>query len=220
MTREPLQPLPPPVERLLAAERRVGPPAPEVVASVRARVLRTVSAPPPPATAGWHMVRGPLVWTSVAVAAAIAGAIIWRSSGTAPPAGVADPARPAPSMPPRTAPASPTPSAPVAPVVAEPRPARAVAAQSDPIVEHRLLEEGRRALGAGDTARALAVVRRHQVRWPAGALVQEREVLAVLALAKSGAHAEARARGERFLARYPGSTLAPRIRDTLARLPP
>ncbi len=96
---------------------------------------------------------------------------------------------------------------PAAPVVPEPpHPARRPAPEPTPEAEVALLEEGYAAARAQDYAKALALVARHERAYGNGLLVQEREVLAVEALQKLGRTAEARARAERFFARFPSST--------------
>jgi outer membrane protein assembly factor BamD (BamD/ComL family) len=82
--------------------------------------------------------------------------------------------------------------------------------------ELRLLTAAQDAL-AHDPARALALAEEHARRHPAGALAQEREVLAIDALARAGRRDEAEARAARFRARYPGSASAPRIETILGR---
>src|SRR5205085_9990249 len=70
--------------------------------------------------------------------------------------------------------------------------------------EAQLLQQAQAGL-ADDPALALAQATEHARRFPGGALSQEREVIAILALQKLGRLDEARARAERFLARYPAS---------------
>ncbi len=82
-----------------------------------------------------------------------------------------------------------------------------------PGVEGRLEREVdllQRARAAGP-AEALAIVREHEQRFPDGALVQEREVIAVGALIGLGRASEARARAARFVERFPRSAYRPRI---------
>ena len=67
----------------------------------------------------------------------------------------------------------------------------------------------RRAPNAQDGAAALAATRDHERRFPGGQLVQEREAMAVRALVLLGRVPEARARTDRFRARFPGSVLLP-----------
>jgi hypothetical protein len=70
--------------------------------------------------------------------------------------------------------------------------------------EAALLERARRALSA-DPARALALTRQHQQRFPNGILNQEREVIAIEALRRLGKGAEASERAGSFEKQYPGS---------------
>lgn len=75
--------------------------------------------------------------------------------------------------------------------------------------EQRLLDVARRAIGQKDYAGALGALWQHESLFPEGKLVQEREVLAVKALAASGRHREALKRGESFRDRFPNSWLLP-----------
>lgn len=63
--------------------------------------------------------------------------------------------------------------------------------------------------------RTLALVAEHARDYPAGVFSQEREVLWMEAKLKLGHRAEVYPRAERFLARYPRSTHAPRVRALL-----
>ena len=51
----------------------------------------------------------------------------------------------------------------------------------------------------------------HERRYPQGLLVQEREAMAVRALLLLKRHEDARARADRFRARFPDSVLLPTI---------
>jgi hypothetical protein len=108
-------------------------------------------------------------------------------------------------LPPRVDPfASTEPSAkPVAPTVTK-------SAAPNPADEVKLLERAQDALKSNPTE-ALALCNEHARLYPNGMLAQEREVIAVEALVKSGRTAEARARADKFKARYPGSSHARRI---------
>jgi hypothetical protein len=128
----------------------------------------------------------------------------------------------------RAAPASETvspasPTAPVAPAAPEPlpavvRPSRspALPARESPPAPRsspgsRLAEEGRvvldarRALREGDAASALRRLEAARAAFAGGALVQEREALAIEALARLGRRDAAAARARAFLRAYPGS---------------
>ncbi|MCC7540472.1 MAG: hypothetical protein IT379_29920, partial [Deltaproteobacteria bacterium] len=69
-----------------------------------------------------------------------------------------------------------------------------------------------------DPARALALAEAGQREFRRGQFVEEREAIAVLALARGGRTAEAERRGARFLRRYPHSAFAGRVR-ALVRAP-
>jgi hypothetical protein len=83
--------------------------------------------------------------------------------------------------------------------------------------ETRLLEESRRlaeardALRRGDASGALSLLSDLQRAVPGGILGQEREALAIEALAKSGRSAEAQTRARAFLQAYPQSPHAARV---------
>jgi outer membrane protein assembly factor BamD (BamD/ComL family) len=109
------------------------------------------------------------------------------------------------------------PPAPVLVPAAAPTPASAPEAVSPappareaPVLETEiaLLQRARRALATHDPVRALAALDRHRRRWPAGELLQEREVLSIQALILANDRDDARRRADRFLAHFPASTLA------------
>jgi hypothetical protein len=79
----------------------------------------------------------------------------------------------------------------------------------DIAAERALLDVARTALGRGDGAHALEAVDRHAHEFPRGQLTEEREAIAVQALAKLGRCPEARKRGQAFKTRYTNSVLAP-----------
>lgn len=83
--------------------------------------------------------------------------------------------------------------------------------------ERALLDVARRALEREDGAAALAVTREHERRFPNGALLQEREAMAIRALLLIGNTDEARARAGRFRERYPDSLLLPAIDSLLGK---
>jgi hypothetical protein len=70
-------------------------------------------------------------------------------------------------------------------------------------------------LESGRAPAALALLEQSSRRFPRGALVQEREILMIAALVRGGDQATARKRARVFLARYPRSLLADRIRAIL-----
>lgn len=62
-------------------------------------------------------------------------------------------------------------------------------------------------------ARAFELTEEHRRRFPAGSLVQEREVFAVEALWRTGRRGVALERAKRFLAAHPDSSHAARLRS-------
>jgi hypothetical protein len=72
--------------------------------------------------------------------------------------------------------------------------------------------EARSALRAGDPARSLTLLEQARVRFPRGALGQEREALTIQALAQSGEHASARRRAVTFLRAHPQSPYVADVR--------
>jgi hypothetical protein len=135
------------------------------------------------------------------------------------------------------APSAPT-TAPAAPeVTTEAPPSPAISVDSLPNVESPKTDERRGAatasarcdevelidradtkLRAGDPAGALGVTREHEQRCTGGALVQERERIAVEALAKLGRVDAARARAKAFEARFPASPHLRRVRQVVDEL--
>lgn len=99
--------------------------------------------------------------------------------------------------------------------------ARAREAPVDQRSASRLREESavilaiRRTLLAGDAAEALRMLDRARAAFPNGALVEEREALAVRALVASGQNELARTRGEAFLRAFPRSPHASEVRAVL-----
>lgn len=79
--------------------------------------------------------------------------------------------------------------------------------------EVMLVDDADTALRSGNPERALAVVREIEQRCTAGVLVQERERIAIEALAKSGRVEQARARARTFEARFPTSPHLRRVRQ-------
>ena len=74
--------------------------------------------------------------------------------------------------------------------------------------ERAIVDVARRALGSGDGAAALQAVAMHEQQFPSGLLEEEREAVAIKALALLGRTDDARSRAARFHARYPRSLLA------------
>ena len=72
--------------------------------------------------------------------------------------------------------------------------------------------DARSALRSGDAAKSLSLLEQARVRFPHGALGQEREALTIEALAQSGQTAAARRRAESFLRVHPTSPYATDVR--------
>jgi hypothetical protein len=75
--------------------------------------------------------------------------------------------------------------------------------------ERAILDVARTAVGRGDAPHALEAVEHHQREFPHGQLVEEREAIAIQALARLARFDEAHARASRFHRRYPHSVLLP-----------
>ena len=84
-------------------------------------------------------------------------------------------------------------------------------AAGDVSAERLLLDEARTAFASGDYAKSLERLDRHRTRFPAGVLSEEREALAVRALAASGNKADATKRAHAFVAKYPESIMRPAV---------
>ena len=99
--------------------------------------------------------------------------------------------------------------------------ARAREVPAEARMASRLREESaavlsiRKTLLGGDTKEALRMLDRARVQFPNGALVEEREALAVRALVTSGQKDLARKRGEAFLQAFPKSPHASEVRAVL-----
>jgi hypothetical protein len=114
-----------------------------------------------------------------------------------------------------------------APPVAAPRPAasaaRPVASPSSPMgglaAERALLDEARAALARSAPNDALAAIARHEREFPNGTLTEEREAMAVKALAAAGRTTEARTRGARFRELFPNSVMLRSVEQSLDAIP-
>jgi hypothetical protein len=139
-----------------------------------------------------------------------------------PPASDALPAKPSKRVPRApVAPAMPAPEpSPASPAAPEPERKVEEARNDAPDVQHaserQLIDAARVALGRGRSHDALVFLMGHERRFAAGSFVEEREFLVVQALLAQGRGPQARARGKAFLARFPNSTHAPRVRETIA----
>jgi len=90
-------------------------------------------------------------------------------------------------------------------------PARRTPSATTLVEEGRLLAKANALVQSGQARQALEVLRQSESRYPRSTLYQEREVLAVEALAASGATAAAKQRAARFLKRYPNSPHAGKL---------
>jgi hypothetical protein len=118
----------------------------------------------------------------------------------------------------RATPSSPTSSSSVSPTTSnEPASApRPSADTADALGQERTLLDGARtALVRRDGPRALSLLDKHRARYPNGALSEERDALAVQALALEGRTDDARARAEAFARRYPSSLLLPSVKSAV-----
>ncbi|OJY27800.1 MAG: hypothetical protein BGO98_41840 [Myxococcales bacterium 68-20] len=138
--------------------------------------------------------------------------------------------------------ATPAPTAPSevvtpnAPAEAAPVPAPVFSVDSLPSAKHRpaparpaapakatcsdevdLIDDADAALRAGNAERAYALTRQHAERCPAGTFIQERERIAIEALAKLGRLDAMRERARAFEERFPSSPHLRRVRNVVER---
>lgn len=97
-----------------------------------------------------------------------------------------------------------------APPASEARPRTAPASQLRE--ESQAVLEARAALRGGNAAQCLRVLEQARERFPRGALGQEREALAIEALAQAGQNHAARRRADAFLQKYPQSPYSADVR--------
>jgi hypothetical protein len=81
--------------------------------------------------------------------------------------------------------------------------------------ERQLLDVARGALEREEPEAALEATTTHERTFPKGALVQEREAMAIRALVLLGRTDEARARADDFRSRFPQSLLLPTVESTV-----
>jgi hypothetical protein len=237
-------PLSPELDELLRAARPLDGPPDDARERLARRVALSVAAPivvgagvaaaVGASSAGATAVRGALSPLAQKVLIGVTSLLLGGGIGAATHAALA----PAPvvvvvAAPPVAAPA-PAPSgspAPTAPPVADiptvsfsdlpaaasapaatPRPAASSTGLAD---ERRLLDGARAALSRGEAAAALPPLAEHARRFPHGILTEEREALAIQALARSGRAQEAEERAARFEKAFPGSFMMPAVKDAL-----
>ena len=208
--------------------RQVGPSAEQLQNMRRVLGLPGTVVPRPRAHGPW---RGPWLYVVTGVLLMAAGAAWWRHAQAPQP--LAKPAAPrtvvhaqparANAAEPVAAVVDPAPvvQAPPPAVKAEPRRKPAVsAARSDDhddiasAAELALLRRAK-AHARSEPSRALALVAEHERDHARGALVQEREVIAIEALLVAGQRSLAQQRATRFFARFPDSAHSRRIRTLL-----
>ncbi len=188
-----------------AHEERSAPPAPMAPAANghTGAPLGAQPAPAPPATAAA---------TAEETAPLVLPEQPTETPAASKPSDAKAPANPRPLANPTTAPERATPKpaskAPVSTSDVLSAPAQLPAAA--PPSETSLLRDARLALN-GDPARALTLTEQHRREYPGGGFAQEREVIAITALAKLGRTSEARSRAERFRSAYPTSPYTERV---------
>jgi hypothetical protein len=186
-----------------------------------------------------------LLWTTAALGAAVAVAVVvgrpepQRAARPSPPAAARrdEVPRRAPEVAAHSAPAAPTPPAlearvrtPVRPRPAPAPPAPAVvpeevagpqpsAGDTGLAVERTLLERARQALARGQAREALDIAARHERRFPDGRLAEQRERLAIQALRDTGDLDAARRRLAAFEAAFPKSLFLPDLRAVVRTAP-
>jgi hypothetical protein len=119
---------------------------------------------------------------------------------------------PSPAPVPRVGAVAPAP----APAVQQAKAVSPAPAASSLLEEVALLDDARRALGAGDAARASALVDGYEARFPAGSLVEEAAEVRIEALYRAGKRAQAGDLAAKFLAAHPSSIHARVIRSLQA----
>ena len=89
-----------------------------------------------------------------------------------------------------------------------------VASDPEPTIdeEMKLMNGAQAALRAGDTKRALELLKEHATRFPAGKLTSARQVTRMMALCQAGQTEQARREATNFLAQHPGSPFAERVK--------
>jgi len=99
--------------------------------------------------------------------------------------------------------------------IAPPRPAAVPRSRgsADSEAETKLVVAAGAALVRDDAKAALALTRQHLAQFPSGAHAEERDRIAIEALARLGALERARAAADRFFLRYPRSIYRSRIED-------
>ncbi|MBN9162504.1 MAG: hypothetical protein BGO98_27035 [Myxococcales bacterium 68-20] len=202
--------------RLIRAHQAARPPAGKMdeLAGRLGPLLEGKSASPARVT--------PWLGISVVAAVLVAGAVFTtqlKEHGATGSAVMAPESSPVPSAPPAVLDAPPAvPDAPPA-ISVDALPNAGVrlapAAAAPRCNELELIDRADTKLRSGDLTGALAVARDHEQRCPSGLLVQERERIAIEALAKLGRVDAARARARTFEERFPASPHLRRVRQVI-----
>jgi hypothetical protein len=219
---------------LLARARRVPSPSAAAKARMGARIAASTGASAHAVgLGGWWIAGG-----TIGLAVVLLGIVLARSHShaTASRLQVVPPVVSVASIPPE-APAPVAAAEPVAPsaeavqspapVPVNPRAAASASAHvgspsridggATPAVEQELLRRAHAAL-QDNPAGALDLVREHTARFPHGQLVEEREYIAVRALARLDRNAEARVRAQAFLRRFPNGLYSEPVRRVVENL--
>jgi hypothetical protein len=236
MNEDVLEPIDEDLDALLEKERAAQPPAGTLDRIwARAAAAPFVREARPSRTDGWVASHAVPVAVAAFVLGGAAGAGLSASLRAPLPERIVPVYLTAPSMPAATPPptallaapgaaasstAHSVPSARDVTVIEAPHPgAPPPAASSSLSAEQLLLDQARAALTAHEPERALALVSEHARRFPHPQLGEEREALAIQALAVEGRFDEARARAARFRASAPNSLFLPAVDATIASIP-
>lgn len=195
-----------------------------IALSVMAAAPPPATAAPAPATAGSalsaYLTKG-LVFLAAVGGVTLGALQLWPGNAPIPrpvEAASTKSALPAPrALPPAVTPVE-TPPEPTPAVLARSGDAKARPAPSSRLREETVaVLEARAALRAGNAARSLALLEQARLRYPRGALGQEREALTIQALAQSGARPEAERRARAFLRAHPQSPYVADVRRIAAQ---
>lgn len=211
---------------LLAAAAPTPTLTPEMLAASAARVAALPAGGATGTVAGGWTAKAVAGLGAVGVTTAVVLAVVGSRTPAAPPPDTRPPrvlsapaAAPLPAEPPPIAPDEPASVA--AAALPEPpagRPARPITRPTgDPLARETAMLEEARGLLARSPRRALAALREHETTFPHGQLEAEREVMAIDALGGLGRGDAARRRAQAFLARFPRSPQADRMRSLLEK---
>ena len=230
-------PLPEDVRRLLEQERRLETPPAAQLDRIWDRVLHSAYLPPTPGNPPNLIAGNSLATWAVVFAAAgvlVGGALILFPRSDPPSSAVAprdpetrgavgsassDSAVEAPAPPALEPRLEAPPPVRTSKTPAEP-PGRLAAADAPALGRERaILESARAALREGRHELALVEAARHETAFPRGQLAEEREAIAIRALAALGRWREVRSRAAAFKRAFPQSMLLPLVEATEAAAP-